>query len=62
VLAFECVDDGHQAFVCFWSLSATPLPLPFANYSGSAASRVFVRNCRGIKGLGLRRMEPAGGT
>jgi hypothetical protein len=34
-----------------------PPPLPFANYSESAASRVFVRKTLGIKGLGLIRMS-----
>jgi hypothetical protein len=45
VLAFGRVGDGHlRAAFYVLRLSATPLPLPFANYSGSAASRVFARN------------------
>jgi hypothetical protein len=56
VLALECVGDGHR-ILCFLGLGDAPPPPTFANYSESAASRVFACNIPRVKDLGLVRME-----
>jgi hypothetical protein len=63
VLAFGCVGNGHRALVSFWSLSATPPPLLFANYSaisGFAGFRPQFRADKGFRSSSHRahRMEP----
>lgn len=55
VFAFGCIDDAHRFLRS--GLSDTPLPLPFANHSGSVASRVFGRISWRMKDLDLSRME-----